>query len=115
MPGGPNAHDSGGGEADEHSLGIFWLAGDPEQHDTEADQDPGEVRSGRAEGTEESLSEQQVDHLQRRIPGRILPAKVARFEEVDHFPGRWLVLLRLQELQEQVATAEASDDIDSVA
>lgn len=115
MPDGSRADDSSRGETDEHRVGVGRFASDPEQHDPEADQDPGEVRAGGAEGPEEGLPEQQVDHLQRRIAGGILLAEVARFEEVDHFPGRRLVLLRSQELQEQVAQVEASDDVDTVA
>lgn len=115
VPDGSGTDDSCRRETHEHRLGVLRFALDPEQHDPEADQDPGEVRSRGAEGSEEGLPEQQVDHLQRRIAGRILPAEVPRLQEMDHFPGRWLVLLRSQELQEQVAQVEASDDIDSVA
>lgn len=72
------ADDSSRREADEHRVGVGGFASDPEQHDPEADQDPGEVRFGGTERPEEGLPEQQVDHLQRRIAGGILPAEVAR-------------------------------------
>lgn len=64
MPDGPRANDSRQGEAVEHRLGIIWHRGDSEQHDPEADQNPGEVRARRAEGSKEGLPEQQVDHMQ---------------------------------------------------
>lgn len=115
MPDGTRVDDSRRGEAEEHRLGVLRHGFDPEQHDSEADQDSGEVRPRGAEGPEEGLPEQQIDHMQRRIPGGVLPAEVTRIQKVDHFPGRWMVLLWSQELQEQVAQVEASDDVDTMA
>lgn len=93
MPDGTRVDDSRRGEAEEHRLGVLRHGFDPEQHDSEADQDSGEVRPRGAEGLEEGLPEQQIDHMQRRIPGGVLPAEVTRIQKVDHFPGRWMVLL----------------------
>lgn len=93
MPDGTRVDDSRRGEAEEHRLGVLRHGFDPEQHDSEADQDSGEVRPRGAEGPEEGLPEQQIDHMQRRIPGGVLPAEVTRIQKVDHFPGRWMVLL----------------------
>lgn len=115
VPDGSRVDDGRRGETDEHRFGVFWHGSDPGEHDPEVDQDSGEVRPGGAEGLEEGLPEQQVDHVQRRIAGGVLPAEVARLQEMDHFSGRRLVLLRSQKLQKQVAQAQASDDVDSVA
>lgn len=112
MPGGYDLRDSRRGQADEHGLGLLGLA-DP--HGSEAVQNPGEVRTRGAEGSEEGVPEQQVDHVQRRLAGRFLPTKVARLEAVDHIPGRRLVLLRQQDLQEQMAQDAAHDDVHPMA
>lgn len=115
MPGGLDPDDSRRGQADEYDLGLLGLADDSGQYDTEADQDIGKIRAGGAEGPEKSVPEQQVDHLQRRIAGRFLSTKVPRLQAMDHILGGRLVLLRSQELQEQVAAAAASDDVNPVA